>query len=105
MWRCCAAPCPTGTSAPSTRRRPSAPRGDRGSFHGRRLAPAPLEPRGCLADYDADRDHLSLWCSSQDPHRPLRELEAVLGRPEGGTRVVVPDVGGAFGGKGMLQPE
>ena len=77
----------------------------RGSFHVPRLAHAPLEPRGCLADYDADRDHLTLWCSSQDPHRPLRELEAVLGRPAGRTRVVVPDVGGAFGGKGMLQPE
>ncbi|MDR0360556.1 MAG: xanthine dehydrogenase family protein molybdopterin-binding subunit, partial [bacterium] len=77
----------------------------RGSFHVPRLTASPLEPRGCLTEYDADRDHLTLWCSSQDPHRPRRELEAVLGRPAGSIRVVVPDVGGAFGGKGMLQPE
>jgi carbon-monoxide dehydrogenase large subunit len=77
----------------------------RGRFHVPRLTTAPLEVRGCVAAYDAAGDHLTLWCSAQDAHRPRRELEAVLGRPPGRTRVVVPDVGGAFGGKNTLPSE
>jgi carbon-monoxide dehydrogenase large subunit len=76
-----------------------------GRFHLPRLVAAPIEPRGCLAAYDPTADLLTLWCSAQDPHRPLRELETVLRRPAGRTRVVVPDVGGAFGSKGTLAPE
>jgi len=77
----------------------------RGRFHIPRLVAAPLETRGCVAAYDSDSDFLTLWCSSQDPHRPLRELETVLRRPAGRSRVLVPDVGGAFGSKGGLAPE
>ena len=77
----------------------------RGRFHIPRLVAAPLETRGCVAAYDADSDFLTLWCSAQDPHRPLRELETVLRRPAGRSRVLVPDVGGAFGSKGTLAPE
>ncbi len=77
----------------------------RARFHLPRLVAAPIEPRGCLAAYDPTTDLLTLWCSAQDPHRPLHELEMVLRRPAGRTRVVVPDVGGAFGSKGTLAPE
>jgi aerobic carbon-monoxide dehydrogenase large subunit len=77
----------------------------RARFHIPRLVAAPLETRGCVAAYDADSDFLTLWCSAQDPHRPLRELETVLRRPAGRTRALVPDVGGAFGSKGGLAPE
>jgi aerobic carbon-monoxide dehydrogenase large subunit len=77
----------------------------RGRFHIPRLVAAPLETRGCVAAYDADSDFLTLWCSAQDPHRPLLELETVLRRSAGRSRVVVPDVGGAFGSKGTLAPE
>lgn len=77
----------------------------RGEFHIPRLIAAPIEPRGAVASYDAGSDYLTVWCSAQDPHRPLAHLGRVLGRPEDRIRVVVPDVGGAFGSKGALAPE
>jgi aerobic carbon-monoxide dehydrogenase large subunit len=77
----------------------------RGRFRIPRLIASPLEGRACVASYDTSADFLTLWCSAQDPHRPCRELEAVLRRPAGRTRALVPDVGGAFGSKGGLFPE
>ncbi len=77
----------------------------RGEFRIPRLIAAPIEPRGAVASYDAGSDYLSVWCSAQDPHRPLAHLGRVLGRPDDRTRIVVPDVGGAFGSKGALAPE
>jgi aerobic carbon-monoxide dehydrogenase large subunit len=46
-----------------------------------------------------------VWISAQDPHRPLAQLSHILGRPDDTIRVIVPDVGGAFGTKGNLPPE
>jgi carbon-monoxide dehydrogenase large subunit len=70
-----------------------------------RLAAAPIEPRGCLAEHQSRSGLLTLWCSAQDPHRPRSHLAAVLGLDPSSIRVVVPDVGGAFGSKGTLAPE
>jgi carbon-monoxide dehydrogenase large subunit len=77
----------------------------RGRFRMPRLVASPIEPRGALAAYAAAGDLLTLWLSAQDPHRPLRQLAAVLRRPPERCRVVVGDVGGAFGSKGALAPE
>jgi len=77
----------------------------RGRFRMPRLVASPIEPRGAVAAYDAAGDLLTLWLSAQDPHRPLRHLAAVLRRPPERCRVVVRDVGGAFGSKGTLAPE
>jgi aerobic carbon-monoxide dehydrogenase large subunit len=77
----------------------------RGRFRMPRLVACPIEPRGALAAYDPAGDLLTLWLSAQDPHRPLRHLAAVLRRPPERCRVVVGDVGGAFGSKGTLAPE
>jgi carbon-monoxide dehydrogenase large subunit len=77
----------------------------RGRFRMPRLVASPIEPRGAVAAYDAAGDLLTLWLSAQDPHRPLRHLAAVLRRPPERCRVVVGDVGGAFGSKGTLAPE
>ncbi len=76
-----------------------------GRFAMPRLVAAPIEPRGALALYDPSSDLLTLWLSSQDPHRPRANLSAVLGRPPERIRVVVGDVGGAFGSKGTLALE
>ncbi|MFQ5968637.1 MAG: xanthine dehydrogenase family protein molybdopterin-binding subunit, partial [Acidimicrobiia bacterium] len=46
---------------------------------------------------------LKITCSHQAPHRLKDQLETMLGIE--GVRVVVPDVGGAFGLKGMFFPE
>jgi len=70
-----------------------------------RLAPMALEPRAALAEYDAEADLLTVWLSTQTPHRARADLAAILQRPEAGIRVVAPDVGGAFGGKASLYPE
>jgi aerobic carbon-monoxide dehydrogenase large subunit len=70
-----------------------------------RLVAAPIEPRGALVAYDADDDRLTLRVSAQDPHRPLSQLAHALMRPPESIRVVVPDVGGAFGSKGAIAVE
>lgn len=77
----------------------------RGIFEMPRLVAVPIETRGAVASYDASEDLLTLWLSSQDPHRPLAHLAAVLGRPRDRIRVIVRDVGGAFGSKGTLATE
>jgi aerobic carbon-monoxide dehydrogenase large subunit len=70
-----------------------------------RLAPVPMEPRGAIASYDKADDMLTVWVSAQDSHRQLAGLAAVLDRPEESIHLVVPDVGGAFGSKGVAAPE
>jgi carbon-monoxide dehydrogenase large subunit len=77
----------------------------RGRFRMPRLVACPIEPRGAVAAHDPATDLLTLWLSAQDPHRPLRQLAAVLRRSPDRCRVVVRDVGGAFGSKGALAPE
>jgi carbon-monoxide dehydrogenase large subunit len=75
------------------------------SFRLPRVVAAPMEPRGAIADYDAVNDLLTIWLSFQDPHRPLGQLAHALGRAPESIRVVLPEVGGAFGSKGAVGPE
>jgi carbon-monoxide dehydrogenase large subunit len=70
-----------------------------------RLMAVPLEPRAVLASHDRESDVLTLWLSAQDQHRQLDGLSTVLSRPPEKLHVVVPDVGGAFGSKGVPQAE
>jgi carbon-monoxide dehydrogenase large subunit len=70
-----------------------------------RLVAAPIEPRGVLVDYDEREDLLTVWASAQDPHRPLAQLAHALRRAPERIRVIVPDVGGAFGSKGVIAVE
>ncbi|MGH2877791.1 MAG: xanthine dehydrogenase family protein molybdopterin-binding subunit, partial [Solirubrobacteraceae bacterium] len=70
-----------------------------------RLIAAPMEARGCLAEHDPAADLLTVWCSAQDVHRPLEQLAHILERDPSAIRVIVPDVGGAFGSKGVVAPE
>jgi carbon-monoxide dehydrogenase large subunit len=77
----------------------------RARHHIPRLVAAPIEPRGAVAAYDPGEDRLTIWASLQDPHRPLSQLVHVLERPAEKLRVIVPDVGGAFGSKGVIAVE
>ena len=70
-----------------------------------RLVAAPIEPRGAVIAYDEASDLLTVWASVQDPHRPLAHLAHALERPAETIRVLVPDVGGAFGSKGVIALE
>jgi aerobic carbon-monoxide dehydrogenase large subunit len=69
-----------------------------------RLAPSPIEPLGILCS-PGDDGRLTVWCGHQAPHRLRNQLATFLGLERTAIRVVVPDVGGAFGMKGMLYPE
>jgi aerobic carbon-monoxide dehydrogenase large subunit len=75
------------------------------SFRIPRLVAAPIETRGAIARHEAESDVLTVWCSAQDPHRPLAQLGRALGRGHDRLRIVVPEVGGAFGSKGAMGPE
>jgi carbon-monoxide dehydrogenase large subunit len=70
-----------------------------------RLAPVPLETRGLVAYYQLQADLLTIWASTQGPHRVRRQLAQLLNRPESRVRVIAPDVGGGFGEKGGAFPE
>jgi len=71
-----------------------------------RITANPIEPRAILAQYDAGRDHFTLWVSHQAPHVLRRDLaENTLRHPEHRIRVVAPDVGGGFGMKAANHPE
>ncbi|MBB4018634.1 carbon-monoxide dehydrogenase large subunit [Chelatococcus caeni] len=70
-----------------------------------RLAPAPLEPRAALAKWSEAEGLLTVWLSTQTPHRARQDLARILGLPAARLRVIAPDVGGAFGGKASIYPE
>ena len=77
----------------------------RQQYNVQRLAPLPLETRGCVANYQPEDDRLTVWASTQSPHRYRRMLADALDRPQDTVRVIAPDVGGGYGEKGGLFPE
>jgi carbon-monoxide dehydrogenase large subunit len=50
------------------------------TYHVQRLAPAPMEPRGVLADYEPQQDMLTVWDSTQHPHEIRDHLVELLER-------------------------
>jgi len=75
----------------------------KGRFVNQRLAPTPLEPRGVLAHYQGGA--LTVWTSTQMPHKVRAMLAEALGLPEHQIRVIAPEVGGGFGCKAGLYDE
>ena len=82
-----------------------APHRLRRSFHHHRYAAVPMECRGVLAQYDPRTGSATIWSSTQIVHWVRREAATILGVPEARVRVIAPDVGGGFGGKGHVYPE
>jgi carbon-monoxide dehydrogenase large subunit len=71
-----------------------------------RLTTNSIETRGCLADYDAREDRLTLRCTVQVPHMMRRTIaEEIFRFPETRFRIIADNVGGGFGMKGALYPE
>ena len=62
-----------------------------------RIAGAPIECRGVLAEYRAGS--LTLWTSTQVPHFVRLFMALLLGLSEDHVRVITPEVGGGFGSK------
>jgi carbon-monoxide dehydrogenase large subunit len=69
-----------------------------------RLVAMAIEPRGVVAKPEPTGD-LTVWISTQSPHRVRADLATAIGFPEHRIRVIAPDVGGGFGSKGPLYQE
>ena len=83
----------------------SAPVRVKGRFRMHRKTALAIEPRACLAEYEAGREALTLHSATQVPDIVRDALATALDIPGHRIRVVAPDVGGGFGGKGSLYPE
>ncbi|QLL09243.1 xanthine dehydrogenase family protein molybdopterin-binding subunit [Mycobacterium vicinigordonae] len=70
-----------------------------GRYTSGRVAGLPLETRGVRAAWDIGGESVTVWTSTQALHQVRASLAATLRIPEGRVRVLVPDVGGAFGNK------
>jgi aerobic carbon-monoxide dehydrogenase large subunit len=76
-----------------------------GRFRFRRKAPAAIEPRAAIAEYDRGRRMLTLTTTTQIPGVVRDTLAELLAMPGHSIRVVAADVGGGFGGKASIYPE
>ncbi|MFE1599459.1 xanthine dehydrogenase family protein molybdopterin-binding subunit [Methylobacterium sp. ID0610] len=76
-----------------------------GCFRMHRKTPVAMENRSYLAEYDRGRRQIILTSSTQIPGIVRDLLAELLALPAHGVRVVAPDVGGGFGGKGSLYQE
>jgi isoquinoline 1-oxidoreductase len=61
------------------------------------VAHSPIEPHTALARFEGEK--LTVWASTQSPFGIQRELVSALGMENANVRVIVPFVGGGFGGK------
>ncbi|MFN0299270.1 MAG: xanthine dehydrogenase family protein molybdopterin-binding subunit [Burkholderiales bacterium] len=75
------------------------------SFSQHRQTHLPIETRGCLAEWDEGRQHLTFHISCQVPHPYRTQLAARLRLLETQVTVIVPDIGGGFGQKIALYRE
>lgn len=83
----------------------SAPHVLREKFLTQRYAGMPMECRGAIAEWDPRNAAITLTSSTQVPNSVKRDICTFLDLPESGVRVLVPDVGGAFGVKIQTYPE
>jgi isoquinoline 1-oxidoreductase len=61
------------------------------------IAHAPLEPRAAVAEWDGDK--LTVWTGTQRPFGVRDELAETFRIPTTKVRVIMPDMGSAYGGK------
>ncbi len=64
-----------------------------------------IEPRSIMVNYERATEEMTVWATTQTPHRVRSTIAATIGIPEHHVRVIAPDVGGAFGAKGPVYPE
>jgi carbon-monoxide dehydrogenase large subunit len=70
-----------------------------------RHQPVPMEGRGLVAIWDADREHLTIHASTQSPHMLRMLMPSQIGVPMEQIRVLAADVGGGFGLKTAVTRE
>jgi xanthine dehydrogenase molybdenum-binding subunit len=61
-----------------------------------------MEPRGCVASYDADK--LTVWIHSQGLHNTRNKIARTFHFPVNKINVISPFTGGSFGGKSVWFP-
>jgi carbon-monoxide dehydrogenase large subunit len=67
------------------------------TLESQRVVGNPMEPKACLASYDAAKDVYDLYSSSQGISHILSGLTTIFGLPEAKFRPHARDVGGGFG--------
>jgi aerobic carbon-monoxide dehydrogenase large subunit len=75
------------------------------TFSMHRQTHLPIETRGCIASWDAGREHLLFQVGTQVPHPYRTTLAGRLRLSESQVTVASPDVGGGFGQKIALYRE
>jgi len=75
------------------------------TFSQHRQTHLPIETRGCIAVWDAGRQHLTFHVGTQVPHPYRTTLASRLRLSESQVSVISPDVGGGFGQKIALYRE
>jgi len=74
------------------------------SFKIQMIQHSPLEVHTCLVQCMPD-GNITIWTSAQQPYLLLTQLNASLGIQTSKVRVIVPPVGGGFGGKTQMKLE
>jgi carbon-monoxide dehydrogenase large subunit len=70
-----------------------------------RVTGVPMEPRGALAAYDTETGRYTVYAGNGGAVRLKHDLAAILGVPPEQVRVLMQDVGGNFGTRGMIYAE
>jgi carbon-monoxide dehydrogenase large subunit len=70
-----------------------------------RVTGVPMEPRAALADFDPATGRFSVYAGNGGAVRLKNDLATILGVPPENVRVLMQDVGGNFGTRGMIYPE
>ncbi|MFQ5878624.1 MAG: xanthine dehydrogenase family protein molybdopterin-binding subunit [Dehalococcoidia bacterium] len=74
-------------------------------FRVHRHTAAPLETRGLVAEFDPEKEALTVWGATKKPHENRAILASLLGMPESKIHLIETDVGGGFGVRGEFYPE
>ena len=64
-----------------------------------------MEPRAALADFDAETGRFTVYAGNGGAVRLKNDLASILDVPPEKVRVLMQDVGGNFGTRGMIYPE
>jgi carbon-monoxide dehydrogenase large subunit len=75
------------------------------TFKQHRYAAVPMETRGTVASWNPGQHEITVWTSTQGPHGVRSHVARILGIDASQVRVIMPDVGGAFGLKMFLSQE
>ena len=74
-------------------------------LHAQRISGNPMEPKSCIAVYDATDDAFELCIPTQGISDFKATLSGMLGLPPEKFRIISNDVGGAFGVRNEVYPE